>query len=84
MCIRLCKGCVGHHKIWWGHGCTTPPCLHWCTTVVTWRHRNSSIWWHIILLCTFFLCRGRTSIILPLLFFLTDTRSPSSTKSSFP
>jgi hypothetical protein len=32
MCIRLRKGYVGHRKIWWGHGCTTPTCLHWCTT----------------------------------------------------
>jgi hypothetical protein len=60
MCIWLRKGYVGHHKIWWGHGCTTPPCLHWYITVVTRRRRGSSKWWHIILLRTTFLGRGRT------------------------
>jgi hypothetical protein len=54
------KGYIGYHKIWWGHGCTTPPCLHWYTTVVTQRRWNSSKWWHIILLRTSFLGRGRT------------------------
>jgi hypothetical protein len=42
VCIWLRKGYIGHRKIWWGHGCTTPPCLHWYTTVVIWRRRNSS------------------------------------------
>jgi hypothetical protein len=60
VCIWLRKGYVGHHKIWWGHGCTTPPCLHWYTTVVTRQRRGSSQWWDIILLCTSFLGRGRT------------------------
>jgi hypothetical protein len=47
VCIWLRKRYVGHRKIWWGHGCTTPPCLHWYTTVVTWRRQNYSKWWHI-------------------------------------
>jgi hypothetical protein len=58
VCIWLRKGYVGYRKIWWGHGCTTHPCLHWYTTVVTRRRQNSSKWWHIILLRTSFLCRG--------------------------
>jgi hypothetical protein len=62
---------------WWGHGCTTPPCLHWYITVVTWR-RNFSKWWHIILLCTSFLGHRRsyfsspTQEVLP----LTNLLSP--------
>jgi hypothetical protein len=60
VCIWLRKGYVGHRKIWWGHGCTTPPCLHWYITVVTRRRRGPSKWWHIILLRTSFLGRGKT------------------------
>lgn len=45
---------------WWGYGCTTPPCLHWYTTVVIWRCRNFSEWWDIILLCTSFLGHRRS------------------------
>jgi hypothetical protein len=67
MCIWLRKGYVGHRKNRWGYGCTTPPCLHWYTTVVTWRCRNSSKWWHIILLRTS-LGRGRTFSYNPLFF----------------
>jgi hypothetical protein len=80
-----CACYVGHHKIWWGYGCTTPPCLHWYTTVVTWRCWNSSKWWHIML-CTFFLCRGRTFSCNPssFIFFFAGTRGPSSNQSSFP
>jgi hypothetical protein len=76
MCIWLCKGYVGH-QIWWGHGCTTPACLHWYTTVVTRRHRNSSKWWHIILLRTS-LSRGRTFSYNPFsfIFLLTNLLSP--------
>jgi hypothetical protein len=86
MCIWLCKGYVGHRKIWWGYGCTTPPCLHWYTTLVIWRRRNSSKWWHIILLRTSFLGRGRTFSYNPssFIFFIAGTRSPSSNQSSFP
>jgi hypothetical protein len=85
VCIWFRKGYVGHRKILWGHGCTTPPCLHWYTTVTTRRRRNSSKWWHIILLRTSFLGRGRTFSLNPsLLFFFADTRSPSSNQSSFP
>jgi hypothetical protein len=71
---------------WWGHGCTTPPCLHWYTTIVTRRRRNSYKWWHIILLCTSFLGRGRTFSYNPpaFIFFFTGTRGPSSNQSSFP
>jgi hypothetical protein len=71
LCIGLRKGYVGHHIILWGHGCTTPPCLHWWPSVITWRCRNSSVRWHIVLLCTFLLCRGGSffynysSFILP-------------------
>jgi hypothetical protein len=53
------KATLGTAK-WWGHGCTTPPCLHWYTTVVTWRRRDSPKWWHIILLRTSFFCHRRT------------------------
>jgi hypothetical protein len=79
--VTLCCGCgrcvydsakatLGTAKFYGGYGCITPPCLHWYTTIVTWRRRNSSKWWHIILLHTSFLGRGITSpIILPLLFF---------------
>jgi hypothetical protein len=85
VCIWLHKGYVGHRKIWWGYGCTIPPCLHWYTTVVTWRRRNSSKWWHIILLHTSFLGRGKTFSYNPsLLFFFAGTRSPSSHQSYFP
>jgi hypothetical protein len=74
-----------HRKIWWGHGCTTPPCLHWYIIVVTGRRRGSSKWWHIILLCTSFLGHRRSFSYNPsLLFFFTGTRSPSSNQSSFP
>jgi hypothetical protein len=83
MCIWLRKGYVGHRKNRWGYGCTTPPCLHWYTTVVTWRCRNSSKWWHIILLGTS-LGRGRTFSYNPLFFFFAGTTSPSSNQSSFP
>jgi hypothetical protein len=84
MCKWLRKGYVGHHKIWWGHGCTTPPCLHWYTTVVTRRCRGSSQWWDIIWLCTSFLGRGKTFSYSPslLFFFFAGTRSPSSNRSS--
>jgi hypothetical protein len=58
-CIWLHKGYVGYRKILWGYGCITPPCLHWYTTVETRQRRNSSKWWHIILLRTSFLGRGR-------------------------
>jgi hypothetical protein len=86
MCIWIHKGYVGYRKIWWGHGCTTPPCLHWYTTVVTWRHRDSSKWWHIILLCTSFLVHGRNFSYNPssFIFLFADTRSPSSNLSSSP
>jgi hypothetical protein len=85
VCIWLHKGYVGYRKIWWGHGCTTPPCLHWYTTIVTWRRWNSSKWRHIILLCTSFLGHGRSFSYNPsLLFFFAGTRSPSSNQSSFP
>jgi hypothetical protein len=48
------------------HGCTTLPCLHWYTSVVSWRHWNSSMWWHIILASTFFfLGCGRTFLYNP-------------------
>jgi hypothetical protein len=72
VCIWLRKGYVGHHKIWWGYGCTTPPCLHWYITVVSRRRLNSSKWWHIILLCTSFLGCGRTFSYNPssFIFFL--------------
>jgi hypothetical protein len=71
---------------WWGYGCTTPPCLHWYTTVVIWRRRNFFKWWHIILLCTFFLGHRRSFSYnpSPLFFFFTGTRSPSSNQSSSP
>jgi hypothetical protein len=69
MCIWLRKGYIGHRKIWWGHGCTTPPCLHWYTTVTTRRHRNSYKWWHIILLRISFLGRGKTFSCNPSSFF---------------
>jgi hypothetical protein len=79
ICLR--KGNVGHRKIWWGHGCTTPPCLHWYITVVTWRRRGSSI----TLLCTSFLGHRRSFSYNPsLLFFFAGTRSPSSNLSSSP
>jgi hypothetical protein len=56
--------------------------LHWYTTVVTWRCRNSS---NIILLRTSFLGRGRTFSYNPSSFiFIASTRSPSSNLSSFP
>jgi hypothetical protein len=85
VCIWLRKGYVGHRKNWWGYGCTTPPCLHWYTTVVTWRRRNSSRWCHKILLCTSFLGHRISFSYNPtLLFFFTGTRSPSSNQSSFP
>jgi hypothetical protein len=75
MCIWLHKGYVGYRKIWWGHGCTTTPCLLWYITVVTLRRRRSSKWWDIILLRTSFLGRGKPSpIILPLLFFSSPTQ----------
>jgi hypothetical protein len=85
VCIWLHKGYVGYRKIWWAHGCTTPPCLHWYTTVVTWRRRNSSRWWHINLLCTSFVGHRRSFSYNPsLLFFFVGTRSPSSNQSSSP
>jgi hypothetical protein len=72
-------------QIWWGYGCTTPPCFHWYTTVVTRRHRNSSKWWHTILLRNSFLGRGRTFSYNPSSFiFFASTRGPSSNQSSFP
>jgi hypothetical protein len=81
LCIWLRKGYVGHRKIWWGHGCTTPPCLHWYITVVTRWRRGSSI----TLLCTSFLGYRRSFSYNPsLLFFFAGTRSPSSNQSSFP
>jgi hypothetical protein len=55
MCICLRKGYVGHRKIWWGYGYTTPPWLHWYTTVVIWWRWNSSKWWHIIFVAHFLL-----------------------------
>jgi hypothetical protein len=80
MCIWLHKGYIGHHKIWWGHGCTTPPCLHWYTTVATRRRRNSYKWWHIILLRTSSLGRGKTfslsaQEVLPLTNLLSPQKS---------
>jgi hypothetical protein len=85
ICIWLRKGYVGYRKIWWGHGYTTPPCLHWYITIVTRRRRNSSKWWHIILLRTSFLGCGRTFSYNPSSFiFFADTRSPFSNQSSFP
>jgi hypothetical protein len=70
---------------WWGHGCTTPPCLHWYITVVTRRRWDSSKWWHIILLRTSSLGRRRSFSYNPsLLFFFAGTRSPSSNQSFFP
>jgi hypothetical protein len=69
VCIWLHKGYVGHRKIWWGHGCTTPLCLHWCITVATRRHLNSSKLWHIILLLTSFLGRGKTFSYNPSSYF---------------
>jgi hypothetical protein len=86
MCVWLCKGYVGHRKILWGYGCITPPCLHLYTTVETRRCRNSSKWWHIILLRTSFLGRGRTFSYNPssFIFFFAGTRSPSSNQSYFP
>jgi hypothetical protein len=50
---------------WWGYGYTTPPCLHWYTIVTTWRRRNPSKRWHIILLCTSFLGHKRSYFSLP-------------------
>jgi hypothetical protein len=60
--------------------------LHWYITIVTRRCRDSSRWWHIILLRTSLLGRGRTISYNPsfLIFFVTVTRSPSSNQSSFP
>jgi hypothetical protein len=58
LCIGLRKGYVWHHIILWGHGCTTSPCLHWWPSVITWRCRDSSVWWHIVLLYTTPLRRG--------------------------
>jgi hypothetical protein len=86
MCIWLCKGYIGHRKIWWGHGCTTPPCLHWYTTVTTRRRRNSYNSWHIILLRTSFLSCGRTFSYnsSSFIFFFASTRSPSFNQSFFP
>jgi hypothetical protein len=72
MCKWLRKGYVGHRKIWWGYGCTTPPCLHWYTTVVTRRRRGSSQWWDIILLCTSFFGRGKTFSYNPSLLFFSS------------
>jgi hypothetical protein len=46
-----------------------PQNLHWYTTVVTWRRRNSSKWWHIILLSTSFLGRRRSFSYNPSLYF---------------
>jgi hypothetical protein len=71
LCIGLRKGYVGHHIILWGHGWTTPPCLHWWPSVITWRCGDSSERWHIVLLCTSILHRGgsllynSSSFILP-------------------
>jgi hypothetical protein len=49
-----------------GHGSTTPPCLHCHTFVVSWRCRNSSIWWNIIFASTFFFSGcGRTFFYNP-------------------
>jgi hypothetical protein len=66
MCIWLHKGYVGYRKIWWVHGCTTPPCLHWyiCT--------NSAV--PGILLCTSFLGRGRTFSYNPSLLFFSPAQ----------
>jgi hypothetical protein len=84
VCIWLRKGYVGHRKIGWGHGCTTPSCLYWYITVVTQWRRNSSKWWHITLLRTSFLGRGRISHNpSSFIFFFAGTRSPSSNQSSF-
>jgi hypothetical protein len=59
------KATLGTAKFYGGYGCITPPSLHWYTTVVTWRCRNSSKWWHIILLRTSFLGHGRTFFYNP-------------------
>jgi hypothetical protein len=58
LCVGLSKGYVGHHIILWGQRCTTPPCLHWWPSVITWRSRDSTERWHIIWLCTTLLCGG--------------------------
>jgi hypothetical protein len=75
MCIWLRKGYIGYRKIWWGHGCTTPPYLHWYTTIVTRRRCCAPPSWVV---------EEPSPIILPLLFFFDGTRIPSSNQSSFP
>jgi hypothetical protein len=55
-----------------GYGFTTPPCLHWYTAVVTRRRGNSSKWWHIILLRTSFLGRGKTFSYNPSSFIFSS------------
>jgi hypothetical protein len=46
--------------------------LHWYTSVVTRRRQNSSKWWHIILLRTSFLGRGRTFSYNPSSFIFSS------------
>jgi hypothetical protein len=71
------KATLGATKFGGGMAAPLPPCLHWYTTVVTRRCRNSSKWWNIILLHTSFLVYGRTFSYDPsLLFFFAGTRSP--------
>jgi hypothetical protein len=62
LCIGLRKGYVGHNIISWGHGWTTPPCLHRWPSVRIWRSRYSPEWWHIVWLCTARL-RGGISLL---------------------
>jgi hypothetical protein len=58
LCVGLCEGYVGHHIIWWGYRCTTPPCLLLWPSVITWQRRDPTERWHNIGLCTTRLCGG--------------------------
>jgi hypothetical protein len=58
LCVGLRVGYVGHHIIWWGYRCTTPPCLLLWPSVITWRSRDPTERWHNIGLCTTRLCGG--------------------------
>jgi hypothetical protein len=74
MCIWLRKGYVGHCKIWWGVWLHHSPML-----ALVHHHSNSAApeflqWWHIILLRTSFLGRGRTFFYNPSSFIIIFLR----------
>jgi hypothetical protein len=60
--------------------------LHWYTTVVIWRRRNFFKWWHLILLCTFFLGHRRSFSYnpSPLLFFSSPAQEVLPLTNLFP